>query len=393
MKRFFADLHIHIGRTHTGRPVKITGSKNLTLSNILHTAKNQKGIDIVGIIDCHSPEVLEEIRELLKAGKLEELEEGGLLYEGETLLILGSELEIYDLSCQGPIHVLVFMPDLERMEQFSAWLSTQMKNIHLSSQRIYATGRTLQQKTKDLGGLFIPAHVFTPFKSLFGRGVQRDLSEVFNPEFIDAIELGLSSDTYMADQLKQLHSYTFLSNSDAHSLPKIAREYQAIWLEKPSFKELDLALKQKMGRKILANYGLDPLLGKYYGTTCAKCQTPIKDDVVQCPNCGSSQKTKGVSERILELKDTDKYPERPPYIHQVPLEFLPGLGPKTLTKLLERFKTEMLIIHDAPYEELLKVVPEKTANFIIKAREGKLELTAGGGGIYGKVNVQQPQHK
>lgn len=389
MKRFFADLHIHIGRTHTGRPVKITGSKNLTLSNILHTAKNQKGIDIVGIIDCHSPEVLEEIRELLKMGKLEDLKDGGFLYEGETLLLLGSELEIYDLTCQGPIHVLVFMPDLDRMGQFSAWLSTQMKNIHLSSQRIYATGRTLQQKTKDLGGLFIPAHVFTPFKSLFGRGVHRDLSEVFNPEFIDAIELGLSSDTYMADQLKQLHPYTFLSNSDAHSLPKIAREYQAILLEKPSFKELELALKRRKGRKILANYGLDPLLGKYYGTTCAKCQTLITDDEEPCPNCGSTRKTKGVSERILELKDADEFPERPPYIHQVPLEFLPGLGPKTLKKLLEHFKTEMFIIHDAPYEELLKVVPKKTADFILMAREGKLELTIGGGGIYGKVNVHQ----
>lgn len=388
MEKFFADLHIHIGRTHTGRPVKITGSKNLTLSNILHIAKNQKGIDIVGIIDCHSPEVLEEIRELMGKGKLQPLDDGGLLYEGETLLLLGSELEIYDLSCQGPIHVLVFMPDLERMEQFSDWLSSQLKNIHLSSQRIYATGRTLQQKTKDLGGLFIPAHVFTPFKSLFGRGVHRDLAEVFDPELIDAIELGLSSDTYMADQLKQLHPYTFLSNSDAHSLPKIAREYQAILLEKPSFTELEWALKRSKGRKILANYGLDPLLGKYYGTTCAKCQTPMKDHEEQCPNCGSTRKTKGVSERILELKDADECPERPPYIHQVPLEFLPGLGPKTLKKLLERFKTEMVIIHDAPYEELLEVVPEKTAKFILKAREGKLDLTAGGGGIYGRVKVQ-----
>jgi len=44
-------LHIHIGRTRTGRAVKITGAKTLTLSNILHIAKNQKGIDIVGVIE------------------------------------------------------------------------------------------------------------------------------------------------------------------------------------------------------------------------------------------------------------------------------------------------------------------------------------------------------
>lgn len=93
MKRYFADLHIHIGRTKSGKPVKITGSKTLTLSNILHTAKNQKGINIVGIIDCHSPEVIEEIEDLIFEGKLEELSEGGLLFENETLLMMGSELE------------------------------------------------------------------------------------------------------------------------------------------------------------------------------------------------------------------------------------------------------------------------------------------------------------
>jgi len=34
MNAFFADLHIHIGRTNTGKPVKITGAKSLTLENI-----------------------------------------------------------------------------------------------------------------------------------------------------------------------------------------------------------------------------------------------------------------------------------------------------------------------------------------------------------------------
>ena len=58
------DLHIHIGRTQKGRAVKITGSKNLTLKNILKTATARKGLDLIGIIDCHSPEVIEEIEEM-----------------------------------------------------------------------------------------------------------------------------------------------------------------------------------------------------------------------------------------------------------------------------------------------------------------------------------------
>lgn len=80
MKEFYADLHIHIGRTASGRAVKITGSKTLTLARILETASARKGLDIIGIIDCHSPEVIEEMSELLAQGELKELEGGGYVF-------------------------------------------------------------------------------------------------------------------------------------------------------------------------------------------------------------------------------------------------------------------------------------------------------------------------
>ena len=57
-------------------------------------------------------------------------------------------------------------------------------------------------------------------------------------DLIDAIELGLGSDTAMANQLSQIHRYPFITNSDAHSLQKIAREYQALLLDHLSFQEL-----------------------------------------------------------------------------------------------------------------------------------------------------------
>ncbi|WAA10499.1 endonuclease Q family protein [Fervidibacillus albus] len=383
MKRFFADLHVHIGRTKTLRPVKITGSKNLTLTNILQTAKDQKGIDIVGVIDCHSPEVIEEIEDLIAQGKLTNAY-GNLLFEGKTTLICGSELELYDANCNGPIHVLSYFPHLQSMKAFSRWLLPRLKNIHLSSQRVYATGRELQREVNRLGGLFVPAHVFTPFKSLFGKGVDKQLAQVFDPELIDAIELGLSSDTNMADHLRQLHRYPFLSNSDAHSLSKIGREYQSFLLQKGSFSEIALALKGKDGRKILANYGLDPRLGKYYRTVCNTCLSPIEKNG-ECFRCGSKKVIKGVSERIRELSDATKFPNRPPYIYQVPLEFIPGIGPKRLSKLLERFRTEMDVIHHASFDQLKEVVPLEIASAITKARNGDLSLEAGGGGRYGRL--------
>ena len=56
-----------------------------------------------------------------------------------------------------------------------------------------------------------------------------------------------------------------------------------------SFKELVKALKNEDGRKIIANYGMDPKLGKYHRTYCDNCNQVIetKEPVTICPHCGS----------------------------------------------------------------------------------------------------------
>jgi len=382
---YFADMHIHIGRDIYDQPVKITGSKKLTLTNILKEASRNKGIHLIGVIDSHAPAVQEEIKQLIQAGSASELSDGGIRFE-EVTLILGSEIEVYDEFCQGPLHVLCYFPTLTSIEKFTEWLTTKMKNVTLSSQRYYGTAKELQYKVKELEGIFIPAHVFTPFKSLYGKGVHQSLTEIFDPDLIDGIELGLSSDTSMADQIKELHDYTFLTNSDAHSLAKIAREYQVIEMNEPSFKEFYWALHNVNGRKIKENYGMNPKLGKYYLTVCDKCLAAPEEDIKQCPTCGSTKIIKGVFDRIQELADAEaKTKERPPYIHQVPLEYLPKLGPKTFDNLLVHFGTEMNVIHHASLEELQKVVSDNLAQMIVQMRKGDLTITAGGGGKYGTV--------
>jgi len=60
-RRVFADLHIHIGRTESGLPVKISAARNLTFHEIVREAAHRKGLDMIGIIDAHSPPVQEEI--------------------------------------------------------------------------------------------------------------------------------------------------------------------------------------------------------------------------------------------------------------------------------------------------------------------------------------------
>jgi uncharacterized protein (TIGR00375 family) len=384
MHNYYVDLHIHIGRTASGRPVKITGAKTLTLTNILHDAAHVKGLNMVGIIDCHVPEVLDELERGMEEKGWKEHDGGGVAIDSVTLL-LGSEIEIYDEHCQGPIHVLVFLPTIAAMRTFSAWLKERVKNISLSSQRMYGTGRELQAFVKQLGGLFVPAHAFTPFKSLYGKGVKKSLTEVFDPDAIDAIELGLSADTEMADQIAELHRYPYLSNSDAHSLRKLAREYQVIRMNAPTFAELKKALRNQEERAIIANYGLNPKLGKYHQTTCERCFKPMSPREKRCPSCGHHRQIKGVFDRLKELKTGGAPPERPLYIYQVPLEFIPGLGAKTYEKLLARFGTEMYVLHQATEEELKRCVGEKLAKLIMLARRGELSIQAGGGGKYGKI--------
>lgn len=385
LKNIFADLHIHIGRDYKQNHVKISASHELTMPNILKEASRNKGIGLIGVIDCHAPNVLAQLRQLIDEGIAYELKDGGIRFEDVTLL-LGSEIEVYDEHSQGPFHVLIFIPTIEKMNEFSSWLTDKMTNIHLSSQRIYCTGRELQAKTKQLDGLFIPAHVFTPFKSLYGRGVKSSLKEVLNPEEIDAIELGLSSDTAMADQISELHRYPYVTNSDSHSLSKIGREYQQLRLKEASFTEFVYSLQGKDGRKIVSNYGMNPHLGKYYRTVCQTCFSEATIGEKACFQCESKRIITGVADRIEQLSTPgNELPKRPPYIYQVPLEYIPGLGPKTLQNLLKTFKTEMNIIHHATYEELTDVVSSQIAQSIIKMRKGKLKIASGGGGKYGRV--------
>ncbi|GIP20182.1 endonuclease Q family protein [Paenibacillus sp. J22TS3] len=388
LQRYYADLHIHIGRTERGEPVKISGSRNLTFAQIASEASDRKGIELIGIIDCHSPGVQYDIHQSLDRGDMVELEEGGITY-GRTTILLGSEIEIREPG-MGPAHLLVYFPHLKVMEEFTGWLSKRMKNVGLSSQRLHAPARTLQEEVAARGGMLIPAHIFTPHKSIYGSAAPR-MEDVLDLSLIRAVELGLSADSEMAGYLSELDAFTILTNSDAHSLGKIGREYNELALLKPNYFEFEKALNRQDGRAVTANYGLNPRLGKYHRTYCSGCQSILDEQniaVQKCSYCGSTKLTKGVLDRIRSIADRE-VPEvpahRPPYKYQIPLEFIPGLGPAKLTALLEAFGTEMNILHRVSAEELASVVGPELSAAIVDAREGRTQLTAGGGGTYGKV--------
>ena len=397
MYEIFADLHVHIGRSESGKPIKITAARSLNFANIAKECADKKGINVVGIIDCASPYVIEDIENFLKTGDAYELKDGGIIYKDKVCILLGSEVETSEKGRNGKCgsaHNICFFPHLSDIKAFSNELSQHLKNITLSTQRTDLSGYDLIDIVEKYNGILIPAHAFTPHKSYYGNCTDR-LENIFKEKFdkIFAIELGLSSDTYLADTISELETRTFLTNSDAHSLPKIAREYNKMQVEDISFKEIVKALKNEDGRKIVANYGLDPKLGKYHRTYCDDCQKAIetKQPVEVCPMCGGKNVTFGVFDRIELIKDkkeTKSPDNRPPYIYQVPLGFIPGVGGKTIEKLLDTFETEMNILHKLSKDDIEMVVGEKAAASIEAARTGNAKIQSGGGGNYGKVSTK-----
>ncbi len=396
MNEIFADLHVHIGRSENGKPIKITAARSLNFANIAKECVDRKGISVVGIIDCASPYVIEDIENFLATGEAYEIADGGIIYKGKVCIILGSEIETSEINDQGKTgsaHNLCYFPSLKDIKAFSKEMSTHIKNITLSSQRANISAYELIDIVEKYNGVLIPAHAFTPHKSFYGNCTDR-LSKIFKEKFerVPAIELGLSSDTFLADTISELETKTFLTNSDAHSLPKIAREYNKILVNDISFKELMMAIKNEGGRKIIANYGLDPKLGKYHRTYCEKCDKRIEGEapVLHCPDCDSSNITMGVFDRIEVIKDKKetKSPDfRPPYIYQIPLTFIPGVGPKVIEKLLGNFETEMNVLHKMSRDDIEGVVGVKVANAISNACSGNVNIQAGGGGVYGKISV------
>ncbi len=394
MYEIFADMHVHIGRSEQGKPIKITGARSLQFANIAKESATRKGIQVVGIIDCASPYVQEDISNFLKQGEAYEIKDGGIIYQDKICIILGSEIETAELNEDGrtgSAHNLCYFPKFEDIKSFTKEMSHHIKNITLSSQRADISAYDLIDIVEKYNGVLIPAHCFTPHKSFYGNCTTR-LERIFKEKFdkVPAIELGLSADTYLADQISELENKVFLTNSDAHSLPKIAREYNKILVNDISYKEFLKVIKNEDGRKVLSNYGLDPKLGKYHRTYCEVCEKNVPGiaPATKCDTCDSRNITMGVYDRIEMIKDkkTSKSPvSRPPYVYQIPLTFIPGLGGKTIDKLLDIFKTEMNVLHKASFDDLEGVVGEKIAKNIVNAREGKIRITEGGGGVYGKV--------
>jgi len=385
LQEVFADLHIHIGRARK-QWVKITASPQLTLENIIYTEAPRKGLDMVGIVDAGSLAVSAELQAMLDNGKLMELKEGGFLASNGVVLIAACEIE----SREG-VHLLSYLPNFKALKGWQQYLGGKVHNMMLSTQKADMSCKDVIHLCVDLEGIFCPAHAYTPHKGVYGAWtdkLQARLGDDF--EHVRVMEMGLSSDTHMAELLQETAQFSLLSNSDAHSLGNIGREYNLLQMQEKSFAALRLCLEGTADHRIIANYGMDPRLGKYHRSYCPACDY-ITDDpppVRACKLCGNSHIIMGVYDRIMEIKDYDQPLSidcRPAYHYRVPLQQIPGVGSKTYTKLLQIYQHEIEIIEKVPHAELVSVAGPDIAASIQAMRQGRLGITAGGGGKYGKV--------
>ncbi len=266
MDSWDADLHIH-------SPHSIAVSKTLNLDTITETAL-KKGLRIIGTGDITQPAWRKYM------GVNLERKNGTFAYKGVYFFI---QVELED---SDSIHHVVLLPSLESAEELVAGLRPKTKDIDgewAGRPHVHLTPAEVVELVAKVGGLIGPAHAFTPFKSIFRQGRYKTLHECFEgaEKQVSFLELGLSADTHIADQLSCLANVTFLSNSDAHSQgpQSLGRECNRLEIDSPTFDELADVMGRKNQRRVSLNIGLDPRLGKYYLMFCKTCRRRVLVDV------------------------------------------------------------------------------------------------------------------
>jgi uncharacterized protein (TIGR00375 family) len=416
---FIADLHIHSKFSRAT-------SKNLTPRNLVAWA-GVKGIDVLATGDFTHPGWMDIITQQLEAG------ENGLLrlrddkaleqelpwYSGNMnaariRFMLCTEISsIYKKRGKvRKIHNLVFMPSVEAALKFNIRLA-QVGNLASDGRPILGLDAhdllEMVLETDPLAYL-IPAHIWTPWFSLFGSksGFDRieDCFEDLSGE-IFALETGLSSDPEMNWMLSALDRFTLVSNSDAHSGEKLGREVN-IFSGEMSFAGIRAALRRESETtRFEGTLEFYPEEGKYHLDGHRKCGVMLEPQETAarrgfCPVCGKPL-TIGVLNRIFALSDRDlpvRPAHHPGFSSLVPLseilsEIL-GVGPGTkkvlgmYNQLVQDFGSEFSILRDVPEEDLRRS-STVLAEAVRRMRQGVVHRHSGYDGEYGRISMFAPQ--
>ncbi len=419
--KFYADLHVH-------SRYSIATGKNATLEWYYYWAR-VKGISIIATGDFTHPQWFGEINEKLKEdgrGFLVFKEEPAFEGEAETWLQGTREIgvrfclssEISSIYSEGGktyrIHSLIYAPTIEVAERIRRKLED-VGNLSSDGRPILKLSpveilRIVRETSED--AYLIPAHVWTPWFSLFGARSGYDSFEVAFRGYEDeifALETGLSSDPAMNRLLSSLDRFTLVSNSDAHSPSKIGREANIFDSDVSYYEMFDAMKKHNNSSKMKGSAGtfigtieIFPEMGKYHFDGHRSCNVSLSPEEAEraggrCPVCGRSL-TMGVLHRVKELADRDTPLSREGtagFVRRLPLvtliSLVEGRGENTkgvrikYESFISFFGNEFDILNEVDLRDIERNFGEVYAKLIGKMRKEELKVVPGYDGIYGKI--------
>jgi uncharacterized protein (TIGR00375 family) len=409
---YIADLHIH-------SPYSRATSRESTLAGLFAWARI-KGINVIGSGDFTHPAWFKALREGLvpaEPGFFRLKEETGIPSPlagvsggtGETRFLLSAEVSsIYKRDGRvRKVHNLLYVPDFTSAERINRRLAA-IGNIASDGRPILGLDsrdllEILLEEAPD--GFLVPAHIWTPWFSLFGSRSGFDtLEECFGDltPHLFALETGLSSDPEMNRLISGLDGLALISNSDCHSPSKLGREAN-LFATGFDFFSMREAIRGNRRESFGGTIEFFPEEGKYHADghrDCRVCLQPGETKGVAgiCPVC-SRPLTIGVLHRVEALADRDEpvFPDGAPgYFSLIPLgemlaEIL-GVRPasrevnRCYTETINRFGTELGLLLDSEPEEISEYSP-LLAEAVRRVRRGKVIRRPGYDGEYGVIRV------
>lgn len=393
----------------------------MTLESIYKWGKI-KGINVIGTGDFTHPAWFKEIRE-----KLEPAEPGLFALKSKIAKEIDKKLpesvrnntirfiltvEISNIYKKNDkvrkVHNVLVAPSLESVSEINSQLN-KIGNIKSDGRPILGLDSKELLKISlnaDKDNFFIPAHIWTPWFSIFGSKSGFDTIEEAFDELageIKAIETGLSSDPFMNWRLSQLDGLTIVSHSDAHSPQKLGREADILDCKLDYF-DIIQALKTN-DKRIVGTIEFYPEEGKYHFDGHRKCNfvcTPEKTEKLKgiCPKCRKPL-VKGVHYRVHKL--ANRKPEYIPKKHKkveyiIPLaEMIAEIkGVKSANskgvqieyeKMYSKLGDEFSILRSLPIDEIKDAGFAEAAEGIKRMRKGQVSVTPGYDGVFGIIKV------
>lgn len=313
------------------------------------------------------------------------------------------------------MHNLIFAPSFEVAEKINFELS-KIGNLHSDGRPILGLDSKELLKivlNASERAILIPAHIWTPWFSIFGSKSGFDtIEECFDEyaKYIFSLETGLSSDPAMNWRLSALDGINLISNSDAHSPENIGREANIFEGEKIDYDLIMNALKKensskkKQALKFISTIEFFPEEGKYHYNGHRLCGISMNPNETRknkniCPVCGKFL-TAGVLNRIDELADRTngvKPVGAKPFKNIIPLREIiaesveVGKNSKMVQKeylnLINQLGDEFSILLKVSIENIAQVSSWQIAEGVQKMREGKVNIIPGFDGEYGKIKI------